>query len=250
MFKPLIVVVLFFCTYVQAQDLTPVTLHLVGDSTMANKPNLAYPERGWGHLLPHFVSPELEIRNYATNGRSTRSFIDEGRWSSVLSEIKEGDYVLIQFGHNDQKKEDPVRYASPDKDYPAFLKRYIEEARTKGATPMLASSICRRHFSSDGKLERTLLEYAAAAKKVAKAEDVAFFPLNEKTCALLAETGDEESQKFFLQVPPDLYTRYPEGKIDNTHLNVIGASKVAQLFVRELKAQNHPLANYVYRETL
>lgn len=233
-----------------AQDPTRTTLHLVGDSTMSDKPNLAYPERGWGQLLPAFMSAELEIKNHAANGRSTRRFINEGRWGVVLSELKKGDYVLVQFGHNDQKESDPKRYASVEKDYPEFLTRYINEIRLKGATPMIASSICRRHFTKEGVLQRKLVDYAQAAKKVAIESKVTFFDLNEKTCQFLAEIGEPKSQQYYIQVPEDLYTRYPEGKTDNTHLNVVGAAKVAQLFVRDLKAKNHNLNKYVYRDTL
>ncbi|MCY7297194.1 rhamnogalacturonan acetylesterase [Alteromonas sp. a30] len=236
-------------TQVNAGHTRP-TLHLVGDSTMSNKPNLAYPERGWGQLLPQFISPELEVRNHAANGRSTRRFINEGRWGMVLSELGKGDFVLIQFGHNDQKQSDPARYASVDTDYPAFLKRYIKETREKGATPLIASSICRRHFTPEGVLKLTLTDYADAARKVAKEENVAFFPMNKRTCDFLKDIGEPASNHYFIKVPKDLYTRYPDGKSDNTHLNVVGAAKVAQFFVRELKAQDHELTKYVYRDTL
>lgn len=233
-----------------AWDPTRVTLHLVGDSTMSDKTNLAYPERGWGQLLPQYMNQELEIVNHAANGRSTRRFIDEGRWALVLSELKEGDYVLIQFGHNDQKADDPTRYASADNDYPAFLHQYIKDVRDKHAIPMIASSICRRHFDEQGKLQRKLLDYAAAARQVASEENVDFFDLNEQTCGFLNAIGEPESRQYFIQVPPDLYTRYPEGKTDNTHLNVVGAAKVAQFFIRDLRERNHPLAKYVYRDSL
>lgn len=233
-----------------AQDPTRTTLHLVGDSTMADKSNLAYPERGWGQLLPSFFSPELEIINHAANGRSTRRFINEGRWAMVLSDLKAGDYVLVQFGHNDQKQNDPARYASVEKDYPAFLHQYIKDVRDKGAIPMLASSICRRHFNKQGKLERTLTDYAEAAKRVAEQQKVSFFDLGEQTCSFLSKIGEQQSQHYFIQVPADLYSRYPEGKSDNTHLNVVGASKVAQFFVRDLRSSHHPLSNFIYRETL
>ncbi|GAC14465.1 rhamnogalacturonan acetylesterase [Aliiglaciecola lipolytica] len=227
-----------------------LTLHLVGDSTMSNKPNSAFPERGWGQLLPQFFNRKLSIKNHAANGRSTRRFIDEGRWSVVLSELHIDDYVLIQFGHNDQKVEDPKRYASVEEDYPAFLHRYIQDVKSKGAIPLIASSICRRHFNENGELERKLIDYAQAAKKVALEEDIVFFDLNQISCQFLAKIGEQQSQQYFIQVPAGLYTRYPDGKIDNTHLNVIGASKIAQLFVLELKSKKHPLFNYVYRETL
>ena len=147
----------------------------------------------------------------------------------------------MQFGHNDQKKTDPKRYASVEKDYPEFLQRYIKDVRDKGAIPMLASSICRRHFTKEGVLQRKLIDYAQAAKKVAQTSNVEFFDLNLHTCQFLAQIGEPKSQQYFIQVPEDLYTRYPDGKVDNTHLNVIGASKVAQFFVRDLIEKQHAL---------
>ncbi|ALM90170.1 MULTISPECIES: rhamnogalacturonan acetylesterase [Alteromonas] len=231
-------------------QLPSISLHLVGDSTMSDKTNLAYPERGWGQVLPEFGLPQLSIKNHAANGRSTKRFVDEGRWSSVLSSLSANDYVLIQFGHNDQKREDPARFASADIDYVNYLRQFIDDVESKGATAIIASSICRRHYTDTGVLKRTLTDYALAARRVASEKGVLFVPMNRRTCEFLTETGEAESQQYFIQVPPDLYGRYPQGKIDNTHLNVVGAAKVAQFFVRELKTLDHPLSDYFYRDTL
>lgn len=234
----------------QATELKPVTLHLVGDSTMSDKPNLAYPERGWGQLLPQFVTPQLTVVNHAANGRSTRRFLNEGRWQLLLSELGKGDYVLIQFGHNDSKQSDPARYAAPDTDYQSFLKQFVADVRERGATPMLASSICRRNFAGDGSLKRDLADYAKAAAKVAAESEVSFFDLQQHSCGLWQQLGKAAAQPYFIQVPADLYAKFPDGTSDNTHLTLQGASKMAQFFVRDLKAQQHPLAAYVYRELL
>lgn len=226
------------------------TLHLVGDSTMSDKPDLAYPERGWGQLLPYYFKNSLAIRNHAANGRSTLRFINEGRWEQVLNELQSGDYVLIQFGHNDQKQDDPKRYAAADSDYQTLLHRYIRETRAKDAIPLIASSICRRHFDDQGMLQRNLSEYAQAAEKVAKEADVEFFDLQSQSCDFLSDTGKADSQQYFIQVPADLYTRYPKGKSDNTHLNVQGAAKIAQFFVRDVIDRGHQLGKHVLRDTL
>lgn len=225
-------------------------LHLVGDSTMADKVNLAYPERGWGQLLPEFMLPQLSIINHAANGRSTLRFLNEGRWQLLLTELKAGDYVLIQFGHNDQKKEDPSRYAAADTTFPMLLSRFIAEIRAKEAIPMLATPICRRSFNAQGQLENNLNEYAEATRNVATREKVTLFDLNAQSCADLSRLGLAASQAYFIQVPAGLYQQFPDGKIDNTHLNTQGASWIAQLFVRELKKQQHPLAALVWRELL
>ena len=225
-------------------------LHLVGDSTMADKVNLAYPERGWGQLLPEFMLPELSIINHAANGRSTLRFLNEGRWQLLLTELKAGDYVLIQFGHNDQKQDDPSRYAAADSTYPQLLTQFIAEVRAKDAIPMLATPICRRSFDLNGKLENNLAVYAAAMRKVAASQKVPLFDLNMQSCHDLARFGLQASQAYFIQVPAGLYRQFPEGKTDNTHLNTQGATWIAQLFIRQLKHQQHPLAALVWRELL
>jgi len=244
---------LLFClafNQVQANELKPLKLHLVGDSTMSDKPNLAYPERGWGQLLPQFLLPQLSVVNHAANGRSTRRFLSEGRWQLLLSELGRGDYVLIQFGHNDSKQSDPARYAAFDGDYQTFLAQFIADVRARGATPMLASPICRRNFAENGSLKRDLAGYANAAAKVAKAAEVSFFDLQQHSCGLWQQLGKDASQPYFIQVPAGLYQKFPDGKVDNTHLTLQGASKIAQFFVQELKKQQHPLAAYIYRELL
>lgn len=225
-------------------------LHLVGDSTMADKTNLNYPERGWGQLLRAFMLPELSIINHAANGRSTLRFLNEGRWQLLVSDLAAGDYVLIQFGHNDQKQDDPARYAAVDSTYPQLLRRFISDVRSKGAIPMLATSICRRSFNDKGELENNLTDYAEAAHNVASSEKVELFDLNTQSCTDLTRFGPAKSQAYFIQVPAGLYQQFPAGKIDNTHLSLQGASWIAQLFVRDLKARQHPLARYVWRELL
>lgn len=233
-----------------ASILPKAKLHLVGDSTMSYKPELAYPERGWGQLLPEFMLPQLTIVNHAANGRSTRRFISEGRWQLLVSDLRAGDYVLIQFGHNDQKHDDPVRFAAADGDYQLFLRRFIQEVKARDATPMLASSICRRNFNAEGQLKRDLADYAKAAAKVAAEEQLAFFDLQQQSCDFIEQQGPVGSQPYFIQVPAGLYAKFPEGKTDNTHLTLQGASRIAQFFVRDLRAQQHPLAAYIYQELL
>ncbi|MFC4656151.1 rhamnogalacturonan acetylesterase [Rheinheimera marina] len=225
-------------------------LHLVGDSTMADKTNLAYPERGWGQLLREFLSPQLTLINHAANGRSTLRFLNEGRWQLLLSDLGKDDYVLIQFAHNDSKKDDPARYAAPDSTYPQLLSRFIKEVRAKGAIPLLATSICRRNFNAQDQLQDDLAVYAKAMQQVATEEKVELFDLHSWHCATLQQLGPAASQPYFIQVPAGLYQKFPDGKTDNTHLTLQGATLVAQQFVRQLKQRQHPLAQYVWRELL
>lgn len=225
-------------------------LLLVGDSTMADKTNLAYPERGWGMLLRQFLAPQLSLINHAANGRSTLRFLNEGRWQLLISDLSAGDYVLIQFGHNDQKKDDPARYAPANGLYTELLTRFIKEVRQRGAIPLLATPICRRTFDDQAQLQNNLQEYAEAMRHVAQATQTPLFDLQALSCADLQRLGPVASQAYFIQVPAGLYQQFPEGKIDNTHLTTQGATWIAQHFVRELKRQQHPLAQFVYRELL
>ncbi len=225
-------------------------LHLAGDSTMSDKLALAYPERGWGQLLPQFMSQQLQIVNHAANGRSTLRFANEGRWQLLVSELQAGDYVLIQFGHNDQKITDPARYAAADSTFQDYLTQFVHEVRGKGALPLLATSICRRDFDQQGQLRDGLAEYAEATRTVAKKLRVPLVDLHQLSCDDLKRFGPIQSQAYFIEIPPGIYQQYPEGKTDNTHLNVVGASWIAQLFIQELKRQQHPLASFVWRELI
>src|SRR3954467_3139133 len=134
-----------------AADPAAPRVFMIGDSTMANKP-LDLPERGWGMALGKFFVDPAMVQNHAMNGRSTKSFIDEGRWEKVMGELHAGDFVIIQFAHNDEKKEDPKRYADPATTFRDNLRKFIREARARNATPILATPVCRRKFDASGKL--------------------------------------------------------------------------------------------------
>ena len=220
------------------------TIFLVGDSTMANKPVEDNPERGWGQLLPSFFEPGVVIKNYAVNGRSTKSFIDEHRWDSVLAQLKSGDWVMIQFGHNDEKEADPTRYAAPQGAYKTNLERFVKEARAKGAHPVLITPVARRKFTN-GVLEDTHGEYPAVVRAVAAAMQVPLVDLQQSSQALLKQEGEQGSVKMFRTTPPGHYKSLPQGVTDNTHFSVYGASKIAALVAKEIKDKELPLAEYL-----
>ena len=121
-----------------------VRIFMIGDSTMADKPLADNPERGWGQLFPQYFTSDAIIKNYAVNGRSTKSFIKEGRWDTVLKYLQKDDWVFIQFGHNDQKIDDTNRYAAPQTAYHDNLVRFVKETRAKGANPILVTPVMRR----------------------------------------------------------------------------------------------------------
>jgi lysophospholipase L1-like esterase len=223
-----------------------ITIHMIGDSTMANKPNPEKnPERGWGQALPSFFSDRVEVRNHAVNGRSTRSFIREGRWDSVRVELKKGDYVFIQFGHNDGKTTDSTRYTNPYTGYRRNLIRYVNESRDKGAIPVLFTPITRRNFNPSGVLEDTHGAYPHVMREVAKELKVPLVDLQLKSEDLVLSLGPEKSKELYLWVSPGAYEIYPEGKQDNTHFTEKGATEMAKLAVEGLKELKIDIIKYL-----
>src|SRR5688572_12787382 len=148
-------------------------VYLIGDSTMAIKDTKAYPETGWGMPFVYFFDSTVRIDNRAKNGRSSKSFIAENLWQPVFDNLKEGDFVLIQFGHNDESKEKGERYSSPDL-FKANLLRYVNEARSKKAIPVLITPVSRRKFDESGHTVLTHAEYSLYVKEVAEANQVYF----------------------------------------------------------------------------
>ena len=221
-------------------------IYLVGDSTMADKPTPEInPERGWGQLLPRFFDEHVVIRNHAVNGRSTKSFIDEGKWNAVLTQLKPGDYVLVEFGHNDEKVEDSLRYAAPGGAYRKNLERFVNEARSKKAIPILFTPIVRRKFDASGALQDTHGDYPAVVREVAKDFRAPLIDLGAMTDTLVRRAGPEESKRLYVWVSAGQSTMYPEGRQDDTHLSVAGAIAVARLAARALKTAAPSLGRFV-----
>ena len=213
------------------------TVHLMGDSTMAEKDLAkAGPERGWGMMLQNFLDKGATVINYAQNGRSTKSFIDLGLWDKVQANIQPGDYVFIQFGHNDAKADDPARYAPAFGAYQDNLRLFVRTAKQKGATPVLLTPVARRWFK-DGKLDRDCHhDYPAAMKQVAVEENVPLLDMTTATLDWLEELGDEGSKPYFM---------ISTGKNDNTHTIACGARKVTELVCEKIKAQLPELAEHL-----
>lgn len=221
-------------------------LHLVGDSTMADKPTVPpNPERGWGQLLREFFAEPARVVNHAVNGRSSKSFLDEGRWAFLVDHLEPGDFVLIQFGHNDQKAEDPNRYAEADTAYRANLTGFITEVRSKGASALLATSVTRRGFDSNGQLKISLGRYPVVTREVARDLNVPLIDLNPVTRALCIHYGPEDSKQFYCWVKPGEYERHPEGRQDDSHFNERGARAVAAMAVDQLRVMGHPLVSWL-----
>ncbi len=212
-----------------------IKIFLAGDSTIAIKETKAYPETGWGMPFVHFWDSTVRIENRAKNGRSTKTFISEGLWQKLYDDLEKGDYVFIQFGHNDESKEKGERYASPDT-FKMNLTRFIKDTRMKGAIPVLITPVSRRKFDTQGLALPTHEIYSALVKEVAQKEEVVYFDLDEQSRALYQKFGEEKSKLLFLQLLPGEHPNYPEGKTDNTHFNELGARLIAQLVLQDIRS--------------
>lgn len=228
------------------------TLFMIGDSTMANKNiNHGSPERGWGMVLQCYFDDGIRVDNHAMNGRSSKSFIDEGRWQAVLDKLAPGDYVFIQFGHNDEKPK-ADRHTDPGTTFDANLRRFVREARAKGATPVLLSCVVRRNFfpaapkndddealrnttgarvkpEEDDTLRDTHGAYRFSPRNVALEEGVPYVDANLLTHRLEQGLGREASKKLHMWFLPGECAAIPKGRQDNTHYNIHGAHVVARL---------------------
>lgn len=216
----------------------------IGDSTMATKDLTGLnPERGWGHVLPGFLSEDMEVCNLSANGRSTKSFIDEGIWQQVLDSIKAGDYLFIEFGHNDEKP-DAKRHTEPKTTFRWNIAMFAQAALDRGATPVILNSIPRRNFV-DGVLTDTHGDYRVAPREVADSMGVAFVDANKIIGDMIVEMGDSASAKLWMHVAPNTIPLIPKGRIDNTHLNVQGARAVCGLLIDAIAEAVPSLKPYV-----
>ena len=223
-----------------------IKIFLAGDSTMSIKETKAYPETGWGMPFVYFWDSTVTVVNRAKNGRSTKTFISEGLWKSIYEEAAEGDYVFIQFGHNDESPDKKERYATPDT-FRMNLTRFVKETRSKGAIPVLLTPVSRRKFDTTGTALETHKAYSAYVKEVAEQEKVLFIDLDAKSRELYQQVGKGDSRLLFLQLKPGEHPNYPEGKDDNTHFNELGARLIAQLILGEIKTWIPELAERIVK---
>ena len=223
----------------------PVTVFLAGDSTMASKQENKRPETGWGEQLQkRFDERRVRIDNHAANGRSTKTFISEGRWQALVDKVKEGDYVLIQFGHNDQSKEKGERYTPPD-DFRRNLERFVAEVRAKKATPVLLTPVMRRRFDKEGKFYDVHGEYPDLTRRVAAEQKVVLIDMHRMSEKVLVKYGPEESRKLFLQLKAGENPNYPKGVEDNTHFSPLGADVMAGLAADGFREQGLGLVMFL-----
>ncbi|WP_042456053.1 rhamnogalacturonan acetylesterase [Neobacillus dielmonensis] len=212
------------------------TVYLAGDSTATDQRSSGYPYYGWGQMLPFFLGDTVAVSNHAGSGRSSKSFINEGRLEKIWNTIQKNDFLLIQFGHNDEK--DDERGTEPFSTFQEHLKIYIDGARTRGAIPVLISPMHRRFFDEEGNIINTHGDYIAAMEELSFIENVSYIDLAGKSKTLYESLGDEGTKKLFTWAAPGAYAKFPDGIEDNTHFQELGALAIAKLVVEGIRENN------------
>ncbi|WP_194202112.1 rhamnogalacturonan lyase family protein [Glycomyces albidus] len=230
----------------QAQEDDGITVYLASDSTVQTYDPYWEPQAGWGQVIDRYFDESVTIANHAIGGRSSRSFIEQGRLDTILNEIQPGDYLFIQFGHNDATASVPERYTSPD-DYKMYLRdHYIAGALEKGAVPVLVTPVSRRSFNADtGQFNTSFPEYVEKVYELHEETGVAMVDLSASSRAYLNEIGPEEAKSVFLHVPAGVYPNRPNGTADDTHFQEYGAIQMARLVAEETATLGLPLSEHV-----
>ncbi len=244
--KNLFPFILLVMAFTILPDKKKITIWLCGDSTMSIKERKAYPETGWGMPFVYFWDSTLTVENLAKNGRSTSSFRNEGLWKKVMDGANEGDYVFVQFGHNDEVPTKKTYITETE--FKSNLKQYVADARSKKAIPVLLTPMARRSFdSTSGKIKGTHDVYSQIVRDVAKEEKVILFDMDKITQRLYQQFDVENSKLLFMQLKHGEHPNYPDGRDDNTHFNELGARLVAQLVLDEIRKQIPELADRIVK---
>jgi lysophospholipase L1-like esterase len=223
-----------------------ITIWMIGDSTMANKDPKAFPETGWGMPFVQFWDSTVKVDNRSKNGRSSKSFTAEGLWKPVIENMSEGDYLIIQFGHNDESKDKGERYSTPE-EFKANLSGYITQARSKKAIPILITPVGRRKFDEAGKIKETHLGYSDLVKQVAQEQNTLLIDLDKKSQELYQQMGPETSKLLFNYLEPGEHPNFPNGVKDDTHFSELGARKIAEIVLAEIRALHIELADRIVK---
>ena len=225
-----------------------IKVYLIGDSTMCTYQTSRAPLTGWGMPFANFFDSSVTIDNRAKGGRSTKTFLSENLWQPIANSLCEGDYVFIQFGHNDEAKapQYAARY-TPVPDYKTNLIKFITETRAKKAIPVLITPVTRMKFDKLGMQQETHTEYTAACYEVAKQYSVPLIDLDKKSRELLQQYGVDNARLLYMQLEPGENPHYPLGMHDNTHFNDYGARKIAEIVLAEIKNLHLELASRIYK---
>lgn len=212
-----------------------IKIHWVGDSTVAYNGITTHPQTGIGQVFHMHCKDEYEVMNYAKNGESSKSFYEKGLFEPAIKNMEEGDFLFIQFGHNDEKP-DEERHTNPASSFRSYLMKYVDAAKAKKVHPVFITSLSRRLFTEDGKIEDSHGDYPGAMIALAKDKGVPYIDLCESSKQLLERTGDVKSQKWFMYFPAGTYSNYTEDLFDNTHLRHEGAIVMAGLVADGLRS--------------
>ena len=221
-----------------------ITIWMIGDSTMCQYDSSRFPLTGWGMKFEEYFDSSVTIENKARGGRSTRTFIAENRWRPIVNNLSKGDYVLIQFGHNDEAKNYPDRYTTPE-DYRKNLTKFVTESRDKKAIPVLITPVSRRKFDSAGNALETHEVNSKIVREVADQYKVPLIDLDSMSIGLLQKFGPENSKLLFMQLKSGENPDYPLGIHDNTHFNTYGARHIAELVLQGIENSHLHLADRI-----
>jgi len=224
------------------------TAYLIGDSTVSLYSSTLFPRMGWGQVFQNYFQSSLVVSDKARSGRSSKSFYDEGAWTPIASALKSGDYVFIQFGHNDEKT-DVTLHTDPYTTYQQYLSIYVDGARAKGAIPILVTPVERNSWSN-GTIKPTHGNYPDAMRKLASSKSVAQIDLTAGSTARYISLGQTYTTwNVFMNLNAGQYPNYPDGNADNTHFQQNGADIIARLVVGAIRsssnAQLHTLSAYL-----
>lgn len=226
---------------------TAATIFLAGDSTVTDQPE--DPWASWGQMFPVFLIPgKVAVANYAESGETLKAFEREKRFEKIFSMAKPGDYLFIEFTHNDQKA--GGNHLDPFTTFKETLKKWIGEAKKKNITPVLVTSTQRRKFDATGHIENTLLEYPKAMRQTAKEENVALIDLSAMSKSFYEALGEKESVKAFVHYPANTFPNQTKALEDNTHFNMYGAYELSKCVVSSIRKQNLSLSKFIQKSVI
>jgi lysophospholipase L1-like esterase len=233
------------CNATGAAATAPPTIWVIGDSTASVYTSDLYPRTGWAQPLQDYFAPACAIiQDRAISGRSSKSFFEEGAWAPIRDALEPGDYVLIQFGHNDEKADDPARFTEPFTTYEGFLSTYIDDTRAHGATPVLLTPIQRNAWAGSA-LRDTHGDYPVAMRELAATRGVSLVDATLLTTAYFERIGQAATTELFMNLAVGQSPNYPEGNSDNTHLQEAGARAIATLVLADFARQGLPIGRLV-----
>ncbi|WP_456276451.1 rhamnogalacturonan acetylesterase [Bacillus sp. AK128] len=223
--------------------MSKISIFIAGDSTASSYSSEVFPRAGWGQVLHHFFTDEIRVINEAASGRSSKSFIEEGRLRTITNQLREGDYLFIQFGHNDAKNDE--RYTEAMTSFKYYVSQYIDTAWNKRAIPILITPVQRRSFNEEGIMEDTHGLYPFAIHQLGLENNIPVIDLTSKSKAFIESIGVNKSKEVFLWLEPGKHEHYPHGVEDNTHFSTQGAKEIAKLIVEGIVELKIPLEKFL-----